>query len=155
MKLYGKEKEEVVRKLLIQREEDVYCTGVLGKLVDCWHINDIHVYVLESDVFDKEMGIYYSYLVHTDGKWKVAELFKYEKYYHGGYGERCSEGDYDVKIVLDNETIAEGVWSYYSCVPPYSTRWAHLSLKLLKNVVLAIADMFEIRILIPSSVSIQ
>ena len=152
--LYGKEKEAVVKKLLKLLEEDVYCTGALDRLTDCWSINNIHVYIIENE-FSKEMGIYYSYLVFTGGIWRKAELYKYEKYYHGGYGERCSEGDYDVKIVLDDETIAEGVWSYYSCVPPLSGRWAHLSLKLLKPVILAIADPYVIYIFVPSSVSIQ
>jgi hypothetical protein len=155
VKLYGKEKEEVVKKILKRKDEDVYCTGALGRLVDCWHIDDIHVYVLEANEFSKEMGIDYAYLVYTDGKWKVAELFKYEKWYRGGYGERCSSGTYDIKVLLDNEAVAEGVWSYYSCVPPLSARWAHLSLRLLKPVVLAIADPFVIHILVPPSVSIQ
>jgi len=58
-------------------------------------------------------------------------------------------------VILDNEVVAEGVWSYYSCVPPLSGRWAHLSLKLLKPVILAIADPYVIYIFVPSSVSIQ
>jgi len=148
--LENREKEEILKKLLVQREGDVYCTGVLGKFTDCWHINKIKVYKLEpGEYWGREMGISYIYLVYVDEEWKIAELYKYERFYRGGYGERCSEGDYDIKVLLDNETVAEGVWSYYSCVPPLSGRWAYLSLKLVKPVILAIADLFEMYLLVP------
>jgi hypothetical protein len=148
--LEDKEKEEVLRKLLIQQRENVYCTGVLDKPTDCWNISKIKVYEVEvGGYWGREMGIYYTYLVYTNGQWQKARLVIHEERYRGGYGERCSEGDYTVKIVLDSEVVAEGSWSYYSCVPPYSTRWAYLSLKLVKPVILAIVDPFVVHIIVP------